>query len=386
GDRNKKGEVVPRRFLEALAVTERRPYVDGSGRLEFARSIVDKSTAITQRVAVNRIWLKHFGDGIVTTPDDFGNMSLPPSHPELLDWLAADFVANGWKQKRLHRMIVLSSTYRQDSNPNVNPLVVKKGPVDPLKVDAANRLLWRGNLRRLDFESIRDSMLVLTGKLDSAVGGRPVNITDEPYSYRRSLYGYIDRRRLDDVLTQFDYADPDASNTKRNSTIVPQQALFFMNNPLSVEVARAVAARKDVVNAMSDDMRVTAMYRALFQRRPTSQEVRMAREFVDRAAKALAAGGVAPGVASAKSAPVARGGKAARPGLFGNKKAGPGATVSEPKMMAEEGEGMAMAEVAGNGLTTGIRNVGERVSRNPLTPIELLAQALMLSNEFVYIN
>jgi len=131
---------------------------------------------------------------------------------------------------------------------------------------------------------------------------------------------------------------------------------------------------------------VTAMYRALFQRRPTSQEVRMAREFVDRAAKALAAGGVAPGVASAKSAPVARGGKAARPGLFGNKKAGPGATVSEPKMMAEEGEGMVMAEVAGNGLTTGIRNVGERVSRNPLTPIELLAQALMLSNEFVYIN
>ena len=386
GDRNKKGEVVPRRFLEALAVTDRRPYVDGSGRLEFARSIVDKSTAITQRVAVNRIWLKHFGDGIVTTPDDFGNMSLPPSHPELLDWLAADFVANGWKQKRLHRMIVLSSTYRQDSNPNVNPLVVKKGPVDPLKVDAANRLLWRGNLRRLDFESIRDSMLVLTGKLDPSVGGRPVNITDEPYSYRRSLYGYIDRRRLDDVLTQFDYADPDASNTKRNSTIVPQQALFFMNNPLSVEVARAVAARKDVVNAMSDDMRVTAMYRALFQRRPTSQEVRMAREFVDRAAKALAAGGVAPGVASAKAAPVARGGKAARPGLFGNKKGGPAAPAAEPKMMAEEGEGMVMAEVAGNGLTTGIRNVGERVSRNPLTPIELLAQALMLSNEFVYIN
>jgi hypothetical protein len=383
GDRNKKGEVVPRRFLEALSSAERRPYVDGSGRLEFARSIVDKSTAITPRVAVNRIWLKHFGDGIVTTPDDFGNMSLPPSHPEMLDWLSADFVANGWKQKRLHRMIVLSSTYRQDSNPNVNALVVRKGAVDPLKVDAANRLLWRGTLRRLDFESIRDSMLVLTGKLDPAVGGRPVNITDEPYSYRRSLYGYIDRRRLDDVLTQFDYADPEAANTKRNSTIVPQQALFFMNNPLSVEVARAVAARKDVVNAMSEDMRVTAMYRALFQRRPTSQEVRLAREFVATAAKALASGGPAP----ATAVPTKADRKAVRPNaLFGAKKAGVAAPMSQPKMMAEEGEGMAMAEVAGNGLTTGIRNVGERVSRNPLTPMELLAQALMLSNEFVYVN
>ena len=112
----------------------------------------------------------------------------------------------------------------------------------------------------------------------------------------------------------------------------------------------------------------------------------MARDFVEKAAKALAAGGAAPAVSVPKSAPATKGGKAVRPGQFAAKKGAPAATMSEPKMMAEEGEGMVMAEVAGNGLTTGIRNVGERVSRNPLTPMELLAQALMLSNEFVYVN
>jgi hypothetical protein len=136
---------------------------------------------------------------------------------------------------------------------------------------------------------------------------------------------------------------------------------------------------------MSEDMRVTAMYRALFQRRPTSQEVRLAREFVAMAAKALAAGGAAPAPA-VKAAPTKADRKANRGALFGAKKGGTAPVMAEPKMMAEEGEGMAMAEVAGNGLTTGVRNVGEKVSRNPLTPMELLAQALMLSNEFVYIN
>ena len=313
--------------------------------------------------------MKHLGEGFVNTPDDLGNMSEKPSHPELLDYLAAELVENGWKLKRLQRMIVMSNAYRLDSNPSVNPLVAKKAAVDPLKLDAGNRLLWRANLRRLDFEAIRDSMILLTGKMNPAVGGQPANITEEPFSYRRSLYGYVDRRRLSDTLSQFDYGDPDQPNSKRNSTIVPQQALFFMNNALSVEAARAVASRKDV--------------RALFQRRPSTAEIRMAQEFVTKqkmqaatsnlkaATKSVAAGAKPKSAVAATKAPAvgAKGGKAAG-----------------PAMMAEGGEESMMAASTGPGAEGMLRNAGELISRNPLTPMELLAQALILSNEFVYVN
>ena len=169
GDKNNKGEIVPRQFLDILSKEgERKPYVDGSGRYEFAQSIATKENTMTARVAVNRTWMKHFIEGFVITADDLGNMSEKPSHPELLDYLANDFMENGWTMKRLHRMIVMSNVYRLDSDPTANPLVVKKGPVDPLKIDAGNRLLWRGNLRRLDFESIRDSMILLTRQVEPA--------------------------------------------------------------------------------------------------------------------------------------------------------------------------------------------------------------------------
>jgi len=379
GDKHKLGAVAPRRFLEALSGgAERKPYVDGSGRMEFAQSIISKDNPIASRVAVNRFWMKHFGEGFVTTADDFGNMSLPPSHPELLDYLASDFMQNGWSVKRLHRLIVLSATYCQDSNPNSNPLVMKKSAVDPLKIDAPNRLLWHGSLRRLDFEAIRDSMILLTGKLNPTVGGQPANITDEPFSYRRSLYGYVDRHRLSDTLSQFDYADPDAANSRRNSTIIPQQALFFMNNALAIEAARAVAARKDVLNAPSEDQRVAAMFRAIFQRRPSSNEVRMANEFLVKAKGALIAGQRA---STAKGATAVKTGKTASTTVAAKVPAVGKAVVADTPMM------MATTSDAGRGGAEGVlQNVGEMVSRNPLTPLELLAHSLLLSNEFVYIN
>ena len=375
GDKNLKGEIVPRQFLDILTVGERRPYVDGSGRYEFAQSIISKDNPITARVAVNRTWTKHFGEGFVNTPDDLGNMSEKPSHPELLDYLATDFVENGWTMKRLHRMIVLSNTYRLDSDPTANPLVAKKGPVDPLKIDAGNRLLWRGNLRRLDFESIRDSMILLTGKMTFTVGGQPANITDEPFSYRRSLYGYVDRRRLSDTLSQFDYGDPDTSNTKRNSTIVPQQALFFMNNALSVDVARAVAARKDVVNAMSEDQRIVAMFRCMFQRRPSTNEIRVAQEFLTKQKM---------GAATAKLRPAAKAGERGKAVAPVARTAAP-PTKGAP-VMAPDGEESMMMAVTGGGAEGVLRNVGEMISREPLTPTELLVHALLLSNEFIYVN
>jgi cytochrome c553 len=380
GDKNNKGEIVPRQFLDILSKEgERKPYVDGSGRYEFAQSIATKENTITARVAVNRTWMKHFIEGFVITADDLGNMSEKPSHPELLDYLANDFMANGWTMKRLHRMIVMSNVYRLDSDPTANPLVVKKGPVDPLKIDAGNRLLWRGNLRRLDFESIRDSMILLTGKLNPLVGGQPANITDEPFSYRRSLYGYVDRRRLSDTLSQFDYGDPDQPNSKRNSTIVPQQALFFMNNPLSVEVARAVAARKDVVNALSEDQRIVAMFRSMFQRRPSTNEIRVAQEFLTKAKMALATANLRPPT------------KASATGAKAGVKAAATARTMAPAtkaaaVMAPDGEESMMTAVTGGGAEGVMQNVGELIPRTPMTPTELLVQSLLLSNEFVYVN
>ncbi|MCE2684071.1 MAG: PSD1 and planctomycete cytochrome C domain-containing protein [Verrucomicrobiae bacterium] len=404
GDRNKRGPVVPRQFLEILSTAPRKPFTEGSGRLELARSIASKDNPLTARVAMNRVWLKHFGEGFVSTPDDFGNMSEKPSHPELLDWLASEFTENGWSLKRMHRLIMTSATYRLDSNPNVNPLVVRKGPVDPLKLDAGNRLLWRANLHRLDFESIRDSMLKLTGKLSPVVGGQPANITDEPYSYRRSIYGYVDRLRLNDTLSQFDYADPDMTNSKRGSTIVPQQALFFMNNPLSVEVARAVAARPEVVKAMSEDSRINAMFLALFQRRATPSEIRWANDFLSKqrtltneAKRAVASGKAAP---TPPGATPAKGTKTAAKDGKSPETKGKSATAVAPKASPAaktgvamkdgasmmEGGGMMMEAKTSGGAEGVLQNVGEMVSRNPLTPIELLAHALLLSNEFVYVN
>jgi hypothetical protein len=380
GDKNNKGEIVPRQFLDILSKGERRPYVDGSGRYEFAQSIATKENPMTARVAVNRTWMKHFIEGFVMTTDDLGNMSEKPSHPELLDFLASEFMENGWTMKRLHRMIVMSNVYRLDSDPTANPLVVQKGPIDPLKIDAGNRLLWRGNLRRLDFESIRDSMILLTGKLNPAVGGQPANITDEPFSYRRSLYGYVDRSRLSDTLSQFDYGDPDQPNSKRNSTIVPQQALFFMNNPLSVEVARAVSSRKDVTNAISEDQRIVAMFRCMFQRRPSGLEIRAAQDFITKAKMGLATANLRP---SAKSsvAGTKPGAKAAAPVARTTAPAAKGMTVKAP-----DGEESMMAAVTGGGAESVMQNVGEAIARTPMTPTELLVQALLLSNEFVYVN
>jgi hypothetical protein len=294
----------------------------------------------------------------------------------------------------MHRQVMLSSAYRQDSNPNLNPLVARKGAVDPLKTDAANRLLWRGNLRRLDFESIRDSMILLTGKMSPAVGGQPANITDEPYSYRRSLYGYVDRLRLNDTLSQFDYADPDMANSKRGSTIVPQQALFFMNNPLSVEVARSVAARPDVVKAFSDDARINAMFMAIFQRRATSNEIRAARDFLDKQkAMAIAAARGTPAAGSAKTSTTGSSRTSAKASTGKDAKAATptaaqaaAAKKGVPATKKVEAPDDMMMSVSTGGAEGILQNVGETIPRNPLTPIELLAHTLLLSNEFVYVN
>jgi hypothetical protein len=368
GDRNKRGPVAPRQFLEVLAGPDRLPFYEGSGRRELALAIASRANPLTSRVLVNRLWMHHFGIGIVTTPDDFGNMSEAPSHPELLDWLATTFVEGGWSIKKMHKRILLSATYRQSANPNANPLVAQKSAVDPMKIDAANKFLWHANLRRLDFESIRDSMLLLSGKLDRALGGRAVNITDEPYSYRRTIYGFIDRDKLSEFQSQFDFADPNMANSTRGSTIVPQQALFFMNNPLAVEVARNVNARAEMAKATSDDERVTQLYRIMYQRSPTVQERQIAREFVARIAGYIDEPPASP---KADKVAKARAEKAAKA-----KAAAATAAKTTPEVKIE-------TSVQGGKIVNNTEKVDRKVPANPWV---MLAQSMICSNEFVYLN
>ncbi len=272
GEANNKGPIVPREFLSILS-KNRRPFMHGSGRLELAEDIADKNNPLTARVMVNRIWLHLFGMGFVRTPDDLGVQCEDPSHPELLDFLSRQFMAKNWSIKQTIRMIMLSSTYQESSETNA-AYTVK---------DPENRLLWRANLRRLDFEAIRDSMLMFTGKLDPTLGGNPVNLTDEPYSNRRSVYGYVDRGMLPELLSQFDFADPDMANSKRTSTIVPQQALFFMNSPMCVDVARKVTTRQEFVEADTAEGKIASLYSILYQRPPRQEELEFGKEFLDAA-------------------------------------------------------------------------------------------------------
>jgi hypothetical protein len=288
-----------------------------------------------------------------------GVQSEPPSHPELLDYLAGQFVAGGWSMKSMHRMIMLSSTYQQSSETNN----------EYAKRDPDNRLLWRANLRRLDFEAVRDSMLQFTGKLDLTLGGKPVNLTDEPYSNRRSVYGYIDRGQLPELMAQFDFADPDMANSTRTSTIVPQQALFFMNSPMAVDVARKVTSRPEFLEARNDAARVAALYEVLFQRPPRAAEVRFASEFLQSAGAYTAAepaDGPAPKAMTKKQAR-----EAAR---------------AEQQKTAKEKRQMEKQAMKQAGARGAIRNSGQLVERKPLTPWEQYAQALLFTNEIVYVN
>jgi len=269
GEAQSQGDLVQRRFLEIFGGA-RAPFRSGSGRLELAQSIVSPNNPLTPRVIVNRVWMHHFGDGFVTTPDDFGNQSEPPSHPELLDYLAAKFMTDGWSLKKLHREIMLSNTYQQSSEDN--PRYAQQDP--------QNRLLWRANIHRLEFEAMRDSMLAIGGVLDLKMYGRSVNLGEQPYSRRRTVYGYVDRRNLPEVYNQFDFANPDVTTGKRYETIVPQQALFMMNSPLVVEQARNIVNQKEFTDCPDAKTRITYLYERIFQREPTDTELQLAASFI----------------------------------------------------------------------------------------------------------
>jgi len=282
GNPNNPGAEVPRQFLEVLAGESRQPFTRGSGRLELARAIASRDNALTARVIVNRVWLHHFGEGLVTTPDDFGLRSDAPSHPQLLDYLAARFMDEGWSLKKLHRWLMLSRVYRQTSDDKMRSEAA----------DSENRLLSRMNRRRLDFESMRDTLLFVAGNLDRTVGGRAVELTpqprvafggtpgDQPPSHRRAIYGFIDRQNLPGLLRAFDFADPDTITGRRYATAVPQQALFFFNSPFVMQQACSLAARADFQQLDATAKQVQYLYQQVFQRDPTAGEVELASRFM----------------------------------------------------------------------------------------------------------
>ncbi len=268
GNPNQPGPGVSRHFPTVVAAARIEPFRVGSGRLEMAQAIVDPKNPLTARALVNRVWLHHFGQGLVRTPADFGLRSDPPTHPELLDHLASEFIRGGWSIKKLHRSIMLSATYCQAS-----------GSRDA-ESDPENRLLSRANRQRLDFEAMRDSLLAVAGRLDRKIGGPSARDLLSPGSTRRTLYGFVDRLQVPGLYRAFDFPSPDATSSQRDATTIPQQALYLMNGPFAAECARALMRRPDVAGLADPAQRIDRLYRICFGRAATTEEIALGRDYV----------------------------------------------------------------------------------------------------------
>jgi hypothetical protein len=252
----------------------------------MAEAVASRNNPLTARVWVNRVWGHLFGSGIVDTPSDFGVRGSPPTHPELLDSLACELMDDGWSTKRLIRRLVLSGTYRQSSQTRA----------DCVAVDPENKLLWRANRRRLDLESLRDSLIAAAGRLDEKMGGPSVSLTDAPFSTRRSVYGFIERQNLPAFFRTFDFANPNTHTPERPQTTAPQQALFLMNSPFAIEQATFLAERSEKPGAAGVEpqaspqtadaaanrvRRINRLFRLTLGREPALDELTDALEFID---------------------------------------------------------------------------------------------------------
>ncbi len=279
GDRQHRD--IPPGFLSVLAPEPAKITAPPSGkstgrRTALARWLTDPANPLTARVMVNRIWQQHFGRGLVETASDFGHLGQRPTHPELLDWLARQFVEGGWRFKPLHRLIVTSATYRQSA--------LRAMPERAASEDPNNRCLWRMNVRRLDAEQIRDSALAVSGELDLSTGGASVNATTP----RRSIYTKVIRNRRDPLLAVFDGADGFSSTDRRNVTTTPTQALLMINGPWPLARASAFARRLRTLNAASDRERIQQAYRLSYGREPGVAEIDSAQQFLHSQAGIIA--------------------------------------------------------------------------------------------------
>jgi len=271
GSYTRLGPIVPRRMPSFFEGDEQPRISSGSGRRQVADWVTSKQNPLTARVIVNRVWQWHFGSGLVRTPNNFGLLSEPPSHPALLDWLASRFVEDGWSLKKLHRRILLSATYGQSS-------VVQR---DQISADPDNLWLGRFPAHRLEAEAIRDAMLFTSGRLDFTQGGPASNDLSID---RRSLYVQTARWDRNSFAMLFDAANPDASDEKRNVSTVAPQALFLLNDSFTLAQAKHLAKRliRDVPTDVPNfaTARIQYAYRLLFNRSPTAAETVLAQQLV----------------------------------------------------------------------------------------------------------
>jgi hypothetical protein len=270
GNPGNRGARVPRQMPGITVGGKPTPFKQGSGRLELAQAIVSPSNPLTARVYVNRVWSHLFGNGLVRTPSDFGLRSDPPTHPELLDWLALQFIQDGWSTKKLIRRIVLSQTYQQ----------VSTADEALMRIDPDNFWLARQTRKRLEFEPMRDSFLFVAGILDRRMGGKPDDLFQQPFTKRRSVYGFIERQNLPGTFRAFDLASPDQHTPQRYQTTTPQQALFLLNSPFLAELSRAATLRTEVQQASTTSAKIEALYRAVLARTPTPEEQTLATDFL----------------------------------------------------------------------------------------------------------
>jgi len=260
------GEIAPRHFLTVLSKGD-STFHQGSGRLELADDIFGDGAPLAARVIVNRVWGWHFGKPLVATPSDFGVQGEAPTHPELLDDLAARFIAHGWSLKWLNRKIMLSAVYRQSSRPRP----------DAEAVNAGNSLLWRMNPRRLDIEAFRDTLLRSAGQLSDRMGGPSMDL-DNAANTRRTVYAKISRSRLNNLLRQYDFPDPMQTAAGRDLTTTSLQQLFLMNSPFLHNLAGTLA--KSVDGESGTPAKVRALYRKILSRDPSAQELDLAATFL----------------------------------------------------------------------------------------------------------
>ncbi|MDA0810091.1 MAG: DUF1553 domain-containing protein, partial [Planctomycetota bacterium] len=298
GEHRNLGPKAPRGFLQVAYSGPAPTFAENqSGRLELADWIASPEHPLTARVFVNRIWHHLIGQGIVASVDNFGRLGDQPTHPELLDRLAADFMQDGWSTKKMVRQIVLSRTYQLSSQHNEASW----------NVDPQNRLLWRSHRRGIPAESIRDSILSVSGQLDLSPDGSPVeglgtlvtqNVANEKQIERketlhRSVYLPIIRSQLPPMLAVFDFADPDLVVGRRPVTNVPAQALLLLNSPFVMEQAEFAAdrVRSSVAKMKNDDNPADARaiieqtYELVLSRQPASPEIERAEEFLKAATR-----------------------------------------------------------------------------------------------------
>lgn len=266
GNVAKPGEVVPRGFPAVLTNGD-AAFHEGSGRRELAEKIFTDAAPLAARVMVNRVWGWHFGRPLVETTSDFGVQGEKPTHPQLLDDLAARFVAQGWSLKWLHRELVLSATYQQAG----------RSRADAAAVDPDNHLLWRMNPRRLDAESIRDCLLQAAGTLDRKAGG-PSSNADQIENTRRTVYSRISRGRAGNFLRLFDFPEASMHSPGRETTTTPLQQLFVMNSPFMR--AQAESLLRGVPDGLDDAGKVAAMIRKVMLREPEGRELELAAQYL----------------------------------------------------------------------------------------------------------